>query len=136
MIQRMQSIWLLLASLSAMLSLKFPFYIGTNSTGQVSYSLTGTETLPIIIVTVVICTLSLISLFLYKSRPAQIKLCLIGVLAEVGLILLYQHETSGFTAGGYALTSILQPSILLFFLLAARGIKHDEKLIRDSDRLR
>jgi hypothetical protein len=136
MIQRMQSLWLLLAASAAMLSLKFPFYIGTNESGQASYSLTGTETIPIIIATVVICTISFISIFLYRSRPMQLKLCFVGILAEVVLILLYQNKTTGFTAGGYALSSILQPCILLFFLLAARGIRSDEKLIRDSERLR
>jgi hypothetical protein len=132
----MQSLWLLLAALAAMVSLKFPFYIGTNASGRVSYSLTGTETIPIIIATVVISTLCLVSIFLFKSRPVQLKLCLIGLLAEVVLILLYQNESSGFTAGGYALSSILQPCIMLFLLLAIRGIRNDEKLIRDSERFR
>jgi hypothetical protein len=41
-----------------------------------------------------------------------------------------------FITGTYALTSILQVLILVFLSLAIRGINHDNKLIRDSDRLR
>jgi hypothetical protein len=38
--------------------------------------------------------------------------------------------------GTYALTAVLQAGILLFFFLAARGISNDDKIIKESNRLR
>ena len=37
MIQRIQSVWLLLAAVCSFLTLKFEFYAGTDTTGQASH---------------------------------------------------------------------------------------------------
>jgi hypothetical protein len=59
-----------------------------------------------------------------------------AIVLEALLIFLYYRQITAYTQGTFALTSILHMCILLFFVLAAKGINKDEKLIKDSDRLR
>ncbi|MBK8496662.1 MAG: DUF4293 family protein [Chitinophagaceae bacterium] len=61
---------------------------------------------------------------------------MLGILLQLVLIYLYYREVTGFTQGTYSLTSILQPTILLSFILAAVGIRKDSKMVKNSDRLR
>ena len=138
MIQRIQSIWLLLASACAFISLKTPFYSGTNATGNASYRLMGTENFPIMLLTIAIGIICLFTIFLYNNRTFQMRLCLLGLILEALLIFLYYRETTTFLAGTgtYSLTAILQLLILVFIVLAMCGINHDNKIIRESNRLR
>ena len=138
MIQRIQTLWLLLASTCAFVSLKLPFYSGTNSTNVASYRLMGTESFPLMLLTIAIGITALFTIFLYSNRKLQLRLSLLGVLLEGLLIFLYYRETTGFIAGTgtYSLTAVLQVLILVFFFLAIRGISHDNKIIKESNRLR
>jgi len=136
MIQRIQSLWLLLASACAFASYKFPYYSGTNQKGVADYQLNATESFPLIIVTGIIAVLALFLVFLFKKRTLQLRLCLLGIVLEALLIFLYYREVETFSAGTLSLTSILQSAVIIAFFLAARAINKDEKLIKDSDRLR
>ena len=136
MIQRIQSLWLLLAAACAFASLKFSFYSGTNAKGSVSYALNGTETFLLMITTIAVGGLALVTIFLYKQRSLQLKLCFLGILLEAVLIFLYYRELSSFTNGTYSLTAILHGIIVLAFVLAGRGISKDSKLLKESNRLR
>ena len=136
MIQRIQSIWLLLASACAFLSLKFSFYSGTDSKGIQSQFLTGSSDFILLLFTAVIGVLTLFTIFMYKNRKQQLRLCILGILLEAILIFLYYRQLSTFTSGTYSLTSLLQLGVIIFFILAARGISKDEKLVKGSDRLR
>jgi hypothetical protein len=136
MIQRIQSVWLLLASACAFASFKFPFYSGTNAKGLSPYEMTATENFLLLVVTVAVGGLALINIFLFKKRPLQFRLCLLGMLLEALLLYLFYRETGNFLKGTYSLTAILQPLVLLAFFMAARGIKKDEKVVKESDRLR
>ena len=138
MLQRIQSIWLLLASTCAFLSLKLSFYSGTNKVGIPSHKMIGTENFALMIPTIAIGILALITIFLYSNRKLQMRLCLLGVLLEGLLIFLYYRETTSFAVGTgtWALTSILQPLILVAYFMAIRGINNDNKIIKDSNRLR
>jgi hypothetical protein len=136
MIQRIQSIWLLIASACAFAALKLPFYSGTNAKGIPSYELNGTENILLMAGTIAVGVLALIIIFLYKQRTLQLRLCVLGILLEAVLIFLYYRETTTFTEGTYALTAILHSVIVLAFVLAARAISKDSKLLKESDRLR
>ena len=136
MIQRIQTIWLLLASACTFLSLKLPFYSGTNKEGVVSHPLIGTENYTLMLLTIAIGVLPLIIIFLFKNRRLQIRLCVLGILMEIGLMFLYYKEVSTYTAGTYSLSAVLQGCIIFFFFFALRGISKDAKIIRDSNRLR
>lgn len=136
MIQRIQSIWLLLASACAFASLKSPFYSGTNAKGLSPYELNATENILLLLTTIVVGGLALFNIFLFKNRTLQLRLCVLGIFLEALLIFLYYREVKTFVQGTYSLTAIFQTLILISFFLAARAINKDEKMIKDSDRLR
>lgn len=136
MIQRIQSLWLLLASACAIASYKFPYYSGTNQKGIAGYQLNATENFLLIAVTGIIGALALLLIFLFKNRTLQLRLCLLGIVLEALLIFLYYREVKNFSTGTLSLTSILQSVIIIAFFLAARAINKDEKMIKESDRLR
>ncbi|HEX4958693.1 MAG TPA: DUF4293 family protein [Lacibacter sp.] len=135
MIQRIQSLWLLLAATAAILSLQFPFYSGVS--GPSTYTpLTGLSNFMILILTVAVALAGLVAIFLYKNRKLQIQLSLSGLLLQLIVLVLYFLETKKFTEGNFALSSILTFIIPVLFILAWMGIRKDEKLIRSMDRLR
>ena len=136
MIQRIQTIWFLLASACAFLSLKMPFYIGTNKNHIASYQLNGMENIFITILTCVVGALAFVTSFLFKKRRRQVRLSFLGILLELVLLVLYYLEIKTFTEGTFALTALLQSCVILFYLLALRGIHKDINLVRSSDRLR
>jgi peptidoglycan/LPS O-acetylase OafA/YrhL len=136
MIQRIQSIWLLLASACAFLSLTFPFYDGTYAANNEYHQLTGMDDAKLMIATCLIGALALLTIFLFKSRKLQLRLCLMGILLDILLVILYFIETKDFNKGTYNLWALLPAAIAFLFFLAARSISKDEKLVKDSDRLR
>ncbi len=136
MIQRIQTIWFLLASACAFLSLKLPFYIGTNKNHVASYQLNGLENIFITILTCVIGALAFITIFFFKKRKKQVRFSFLAILLELVLLVLYYLEIRTFTEGTFALTALLQSCVILFYLLALRGIHKDINLVRSSDRLR
>jgi Ca2+/Na+ antiporter len=137
MLQRIQTIWLLLAGVAALLTLKLPYYGGIQQVNVPYAELNGiTGGILILLVTVFIAVIAFVSVALYKNRTTQLRLCVLGIVLEALMVFLYYRQVSGYAHGTYALTSILHMFIVLFFVLAARGINKDEKLIKDSDRLR
>ena len=137
MIQRIQSIWLLFAAVCVFLTLKFSTYVGTNKDLIPSTFLNGVATLPLIFVTLAVGILTLITIFLYKNRRLQLRLTILAVLLEAGLIFLYYKEIQTFIGKGtFSITAILHVAVIVFLILAARGISSDNKLIKDSNRLR
>ena len=136
MIQRIQSLWFLLASACAFLSLTMPFYVGTSKEGIPSYQVTGMENIPIMLLTIATGALAFIIIFLYKKRKRQVRFAVLGIMLELLLILMYYLKVRLFTDGAYTLTSLLQGCVLFFLFLALRGIGKDIKVIKESDRLR
>ncbi len=136
MLQRIQSIWLLLASACATLSLFATFYAGTNKDLIPSYELKGTEDVFTIALTVAIALVAFLSIFLYKNRSLQLKLCVVGILLTAGLIGLYYYYIQSYNGGTIGIAALLQAAIVMFFFLAARGISRDSKIIKESNRLR
>ena len=137
MIQRIQSIWLFLAAVCVFLTLKFSTYVGTNKDLIPSTFLNGIATLPLIFVTLAVGILTLITIFLYKNRKLQLRLIILAVLLEAGLIFLYYNEIQTFIGKGtFSIYAILHVGVVVFLILAARGINSDNKLIKDSNRLR
>jgi len=142
MIQRIQTLWLLLAVACAGLTFKFPAYAGgtwVNHGVQVqgiSFSAYRPSML-ILSVTIVIMVLAVISIFMFKSRGSQFSLTLVNFFVSIGLIYLYYKEIHlNFIGGTLALTSVFVILIPIFLLLAMRGIYHDMRLLRKANRLR
>jgi len=139
MLQRMQTIWLLLAAICAFLTIRLSFYSGNiESPGQpASFQyLNAGFNIWILILTVALVCIAAIDIFLYKNRKLQGRLAILGVLFSVLNIYLYYKQTQKFTVGNYDLTAILAIVLPLFFFLAFRGIYRDQKLVKSLDRLR
>ena len=136
MIQRIQSAWLFVASVVTFLTLKLSFYSGTYLPDNLYHQLNGTENLKLMIPTIGLGVLTLIAIFLFKARPTQRWLCIVAILLDLLLIFLYYETVKDFTRGDYAVTALLHVVIIVALALAIRGINKDEKLIRDSNRLR
>jgi len=136
MIQRVQTIWLLLAAAAVMLSLKTSFYSGTLITDNSFHSIMGIDSYGVMILTVALGTALFVNIFLFKHRMLQFRICIFALLAECLIIFLYFRQIKNYSNGNFSLWCALHLFILLFIFLAARGIYKDEKLIKDSKRLR
>jgi FlaA1/EpsC-like NDP-sugar epimerase len=136
MIQRIQSVWLLVASIVTFLTLKFSFYSGTYLPDNQYHQLNATENILLMITTIALGVLTLITIFLYKTRVIQLRLCIVAILLDLILLFLYYRALQNFTRGEYAITAAAHLLIIAALVFAASGINKDEKLIKDSDRLR
>ena len=136
MIQRIQSLWLLLASACAFAGFKFSFYSGNKLKDTLLHELNATSSFLLMLITILVGGLALVTIFLFKQRNVQRWICILGILLELLLIFLYYRETTLFTQGTYSLTAILQGIVLAGFVLAIAGINKDSKIIKESDRLR
>lgn len=136
MIQRIQSVWLLVASIVTFLSLKLSFYSGIHLPDNQYHQLNGTENLLLMGTTIALGVISLVTIFLYKTRVIQLRLCIVAIVLDLLLIFLYFRALANFAKGEYAITAAVHVIIILSLILAARAINSDEKLIRDSNRLR
>ena len=137
MIQRIQSVWLLIAGVLALLTLILPTYSGGVANTNTYQELTARNAgFFILFITVLIAVLAFVAIGMFKNRSMQLKLCIVGIVAEALVFFLYYQKSTAFAQGTYALGAILHPIIILLFVLAGKGINSDEKLIRDSDRLR
>ncbi len=148
MIQRVQTIWMILAAIAVFLSIKFSFYSGTltiqngvNAATTMatdgSYQLvTATGNFLILILTSALGTGIIINIFLFKHRSIQIRIIIAAILMECLIVFLYFRETEKFSQGNFNIWAILHILIIVFLVLAARGIYKDSKLIKESNRLR
>ena len=148
MIQRVQTIWMILAAIAVFLSIKFSFYSGTltiqdgvNAATTMatdgSYQLvTATGNFLILILTSALGTGIVINIFLFKHRSIQIRIIIAAILMECLIVFLYFRQTQKFSQGNFNIWAILHILIIVFLILAARGIYKDSKLIKESNRLR
>ena len=136
MIQRIQSVWLLLASVVTFLTLKFSFYSGTHLPDNHYQQLNGTDNLLLMVFTIALGILTLINIFLFRTRIIQLRLCIVGILLDLLLLFLYYRAIQQFSQGEYAITATFHILIIVALVFAAGGINKDEKLIKDSNRLR
>ncbi len=141
MIQRIQSIWLLLATSFGFISLKTSFYSGHRINDLIPKPyvyLTGSYNILLIICTVAVAVASLITIFLYKNRKQQSRIVLVSLLFSLLTLVLYFWQSQSFipTESNYDLTALVPFFIPVFLVLALRSIYKDEKLVKESDRLR
>ncbi len=138
MIQRIQTIWLLLAASCSFLALKMSFYSGNKLVNNQKQFLhiTAAENILLTIASVAIGITCLVLIFLYKDRKMQLRITLAALLVSIGVIALYFSAINNYIEGRIDLTSIFVFATPLFILMAARGIYKDEKLVKSVDRLR
>ena len=140
MIQRLQSVWLLLAAAAAFFSIQFAFYSGNMTVGnQIQrVEITAQSNLLLTILSAGVGIASLIAIFLYKNRKMQSRIVLVTLLASVINLVLFFVQTNKFAPGqgNFSLSAIFALVIPILLILAMRGIRKDEKLVKSLDRLR
>jgi hypothetical protein len=138
MLQRIQSVWLLLAAAFDAVTFRFPFYTGDWIKDKFLYviDLNAQTTVWFSILTVLTGGLALVTIFLYNNRKLQLKLVYLGIFLSAILLTLYFLELKNFIGGSIAIWAVFYFAIFISFILAARGILKDEKLIKSLDRLR
>jgi hypothetical protein len=141
MLQRIQSVWLLLAGAFAATTFRFPFYSGTrkllpNDQMIASPELNAQASIWLTVLTAIICGLAFVTIFLYGNRKLQLRFTIIDLFLSLGLLALYFLKLSDFTSGVLALSCVFYFAVPVCFFLAIRGIIRDNRLIRSMDRLR
>lgn len=138
MLQRLQSLWLLAAAAFDATTFRFPFYSGDWSRDHVQavIDLNARTTIWLTILTVLAGALAFVTIFLFDNRKLQLRLTYLGIFLTVILLTMYFLEVGQFLSGNIALWAIFYFAILAFYILAARGIWKDQRLIKSMDRLR
>ena len=136
MIQRKQTIWLLLAIICIFFTMNFATYVGAH-TNDVIHMLKGTENTILVILTSAIGVTCMITIFLFKNRTLQFRIALIALFLEFVLVAIYLKEIVALPVKGtFGIASMLHVAVVAFILLAIVGIKGDDKLLKESNRLR
>jgi hypothetical protein len=138
MIQRIQSVWLLLAAAFDAVTFRFPFFSGDWKKDAIPavVELNAQTTIWFTILSVIAGALALATIFLFRNRKLQLRLIYLGIFLSVVLLTLYFLEMGNFYTGNIALWAVFYFAILVSYILAAQGVRKDEKLIRSLDRLR
>ena len=136
MIQRIQTIWMFIAAVAVFITLQFAFFSGTLISDNSFYSFTAKDNFILMVLTSALGTAILINIFLFKHRSVQFKICIIALLTECLIVFLYIKQTKQFSNWTYDLWAIFHLVIFIALILAMRGIYKDNKLIKDSNRLR
>lgn len=132
-IQRIQTLWLILAVIIAAISFAFPWI-------KIEESFIGLcDNIPMLILGLLASILPLVSIFLFRNLKRQKTTTqLSGLFALVTFS--YTVALSFLGPDKDAKMLILGPSLMvlscIFDYLALKGINRDAKLLRDSDRLR
>jgi len=157
MIQRIQSLFLAIAAIAAILMFFFPiadFY--SETLGNYKLLATGLKCMdpdpkihtsiwfaaPILVFVLASVVLSLVTLSQFRNRPVQIKLLAFNILITIVLVitifLFYMSSVEKLTGiiPTYEFGAFCPLINLLFLILANRFIRKDESLVKSADRLR
>lgn len=138
MLQRQQTLWLILAAAAAILSFTLPFATGRIMAKGIETEMVLQADSTFLLMILTGCSILLTAgiIFLYKDRKLQMKLCLLGLLLAAGIIVLYILRLRDMTRSTLALYSVLPFLVLVAYYLAFRNIRKDEKLVKSLDNLR
>lgn len=161
MIQRIQTVYLILAFIALILQFFFPVaaftYGNTVDTylGTVSFFLYGLVKqpdtlepaykflfyLPLIIIAIFILALTVLTILQYRKRLRQLRTINFAILLNIVLIVLLFFYTDKISKDislptEYRMGSVFPLISLVFLILAMYAIKKDERLVRSLDRLR
>lgn len=138
-LQRIQSVYLFLASLVGSSLFALPFASGpTKSEGVLADGyLTINDHIGLIVLTVLVVVLSLATIFLYNNRVLQVNLGKLNILITSGLFAFAAYLFYTIQVIATLGLGLFMPVLgMIFVVLANKNINKDEKLVRDSNRLR
>lgn len=152
MIQRIQSVYLLIVALLMGSIFIYPFAELLGANGQLfiinfnGLSIENEEgmyllTIPPMILLILIVSISFLSIFLYKKRVIQMRINFINLMLMLGYLGLNYYYIQNFSKQldgivSYQVTAIFPIISAILTYLAIRAIGKDEALIRSMDRIR
>lgn len=154
MIQRIQTVYLIVVTILTSLMLILPLATFLGDTQQVTLTAfaisaaDGSQIVSTIYMATLICIASLltfVTIFLFKHRWVQIRLCIVGVVLQVGLAVYFVYYivriNSSLTVFDLHSMSLALPDVfpvvnIILTILAYRAILKDEVLIKSLNRIR
>ncbi|MCQ2194527.1 MAG: DUF4293 domain-containing protein [Paludibacteraceae bacterium] len=151
MIQRIQTVYLLIATVLSVVMFFFPLEVlFTPSSGSYEFGLLGVSqngellysTWPLLVLTILSTILSAGAIFCYKDRMLQSRLCVLNILLWIGFCIMFfvylfiNNAKFEITETAYKLPMIFPILNIIFVFLANKAIHKDEELVRSMDRLR
>ena len=156
MIQRLQSVYLLLVTVLMSLFLVMSYAeisLGDNEVIrfycfaiQKHLDDEKTElvrrTLPLVVMVLLSGMTSFVNIFLHRKRPLQMRICVLTsvvLIAQLGLSYFYY---SGFKSdygqdqASFTLSAIFPVVCIILLMMAYRSIRHDETLVQSYNRIR
>ncbi len=95
---------------------------------------------PLFVILLLTCPLNLLTVFTYKNRKLQSRLCVYNVLLNLVWIALYVVFGYVMVEDGVTfnpqLAACLPGVAIILYVMARRGIQSDERLVRSMDRIR
>lgn len=153
MIQRIQSLWLFLAAmvsglllLPSMVLYKWAMPARPTLTVPLPQlqTLSAANYYPLLVVAGFMTILPLVAIFFFMDRKRQRQIATLSIVASAAFAVVLFIKIANINAANpgimsqeYGVLGALLPVVsIVFLILAVRGIKKDEKIIRSIDRLR
>jgi hypothetical protein len=133
MIQRIQTIWLLLACAAAFSVLRFPFYYTPT---PFALEINGSAGYSTLISLAFSACLSFITIFLYGNRMLQLKVVIVNFLLSVLVGYFVYKIVVANPGGGFTLPSLALFIIPVLQIMAIVNIYKDDRKVKSADRLR
>ena len=143
-IQRIQSVYLFLTAVLMAVFTFLPVIGLINDNGQESIGAIAMNSITygswlLLCLDVLIIVLAMITLFKYRNLKLQLKLCKILLLLIITLlvcvgIITYMQKGGAIAAVQWGIALPIVSMVCV--MLAHKGIKHDRKLLSDSERIR
>lgn len=137
MIQRIQSVYLLLVVCAVIAFIFIPFGVATTEVGK--EILIIKNIMVFVLSGILISLIAIVALLLFRNRTLQLKIVAINILFSFVLIGLFLYGLTahvGWSKYTFGIGAIIPIFILLFNVLAYLGIKNDDNLVKSMDRLR
>ena len=154
MIQRIQSLYLLIAAALMAVMLFVPlavFYAGQEQIVLGAFALRDGEGAVVLsavylgVLLAAVALLPLVTILLFRRRMTQIRLCIVEIVLLVGSLVMmgvYGYlamqtvESLTLAASNFRFVVVFPLVAIIFVVLAARAIFKDELLVRSLDRIR
>lgn len=150
MIQRIQSIWLLIAALLGVCVFMFNIisysYVDPSAGGEVTKGVKLMEySYLLALLAMILVALPLVAIFMFKNRKRQVNMALLSIVLNIGFVIFHvTYIKDSYLSSlkippqstSFGIASFIPVAAIVFLAMAISGIRKDEKLVRAADRLR
>ncbi len=142
MVQRIQTLWLLLAAACMALTLQVKFAAGmkteNNLSNQVLKNVTSSSHIISLVLALVFLAITVYTILIFKKRKAQMGFAVLNIVVGIAATYFLYWQTNSLTDTTIALGAALPIFATGFTISALHCIYQDEKKIKDlnSNRLR